>query len=189
MSSDWEAILRDVIKDPCYDRPFVCNYNGFPDECNVVFVGQCPKHPLRNINWWDFWDWGSGFNYNGFVRAYKQSTSKTSRTRRFYSELREELGCKSIETNVCRSAHNHDEDCFCNFEMLKMLFKNLPQEKRIGIVFHGRKAQKRFCEFTALFSEKWAVIPPLERHLGRYDAAEDRERVKEFCKDLMKVQK
>ena len=60
MSSDWEAILRDVIKgEPCCDRPFVCNYSGFPDECNVVFVGQCPKHPLRNINWWDMWNWGS----------------------------------------------------------------------------------------------------------------------------------
>ena len=179
--------MRDVIKDPCCDRPFVCNYNGFPDECNVVFVGQCPKHPLRNINWWDLWDWESGFKYNDFVRAYKHSTSKTSRTRKFYSELREELGCKSIETNVCRSAHNHDEDCFCNFEMLKMLFKNLPREKRIGIVFHGRKALKRINEFT--FSEKWAVIsPPVDHHLGSYTSKKDRKRVKEFCKNIMKEQ-
>ncbi|MDE0187016.1 MAG: hypothetical protein OXP71_16365 [Candidatus Poribacteria bacterium] len=186
---NWTAILKDggVIGDePFCGRPFVCNYNGFPDECDVVFIGECPKNSLGD--WRELWDYNLGFKYDAFIKCYRQRVAKTSKTREFYSCLRKNFGCKSIETNVCCcSSHRHGSNrlryyCFCNRDVLNVLLKNLPQEKRIGIVPHGNPAR----EFIETFSvpETWEVIFPPVKQIG-WASKHERERVEEFCEDIV----
>ena len=58
-------------------RPFVCD--GYPSECHVMIIGTNPATFL-NTDWWYFWKSGYGFDYNLFVRKYKDTRKKPGKS-------------------------------------------------------------------------------------------------------------
>ena len=178
MKNKWNDILRqdDLIPDPCCDRrPLTCNFNGFRDECNVVFIGLNPKNSL-GIDWWDLWDDNTGFNYDHFISVYPSSTSKT---RRFYQEIKD-LGCKSVETNVF--SHPHNTSPIPNQQVLCALLDNLPRNRRIGLIPHGMEAKNFISTYSV--PNEWRVIGSLQ--LGWASKAE-KGNVKRFCLDITRA--
>lgn len=179
MSIDWTNILTRVIDTPCCDRPFVCD--GFPDACDVVLIGKNPKMPL-GVDWWSFWSNSLGFDYDNFMTVYlNASMGKISDTRKFYLQIRE-IGCNSLETNVYR--HTHGSKTVCNRDVLNALLDNLSQQKRVGIIPHGKEAQSFIDNYP--IPKAWCLIdPPVKKHLGWMKDPNELERVKQFCKDSL----
>lgn len=178
LSDKWNTILRQdgLIPAPrCDRRPFTCNFNGFPDECNVVFIGKNPKNEL-GVNWWCLWDDNTGFNYDYFMSVYP--TDEASKTRLFYQEVAA-LGCKSIETNVY--SHSHSQSLTSNQQVLCTILDNLPRGRRVGLIPYGTQAKNFISTYSV--PDKWCVLM-LESHIG-YASDAEKERTKRFCQSMI----
>lgn len=142
------------------------------------FFGQNPKNAL-GADWWDLWDDNTGFDYDHFMRVYPDGT--TSETRKFYQTIAE-LGCKSIETNVYSHSHNQPSS-ISNKQVLHVLLDNLPRDKQIGLIPHGKNAQHFISTYTV--PDEWRILePPLRTLLGRA-SNDEKDRAKRFCQRMI----
>ena len=74
----FEAILENVIGNPCDMRPFVCE--GSPLHCNTFIVRFNPATRL-DCYWWDYWKSGHGFQKKLWQLEYsvQRENGKTSK--------------------------------------------------------------------------------------------------------------
>lgn len=175
-TTDWAAHLKQITREPLFgQRPFVCD--GYPNECHVMIIGTNPATPL-STDWWDFWIWDYGFDYNLFTSRYintrrKLGRSPMGRTRRkltrltrFAADCLGELRLKCIETNVYRREawsegdlwRHEPSDRYPNDDVLYLLMAALQPPK--AIIPHGDMAITWLAEHTA-------NLPPDIRILDR----------------------
>ena len=65
MATDWTALLKQEIPQPCFERPLVCD--GLPDASTVIIIGENPATDVEK-NWWAYWDEKKGFDYDNFTQ-------------------------------------------------------------------------------------------------------------------------
>ncbi len=140
MSINWTELLKPpVIPNPCINqRPFVCD--GFPDESEVIVIGTNPRNDL-GVNWWDFWDNSSGFDYCRFSDVYQEKGGnlKTG-TRGRFTRIRCQHRIKCVETNVYNSEGScKGKKAISNQEILKILLRNMLNLK--AVIAHGIPAR------------------------------------------------
>lgn len=144
----WNEILENAgISMDSVDRPFTCQFNGFPDECDVVFIGKEPKNDLK-VRWSELWDEETGFQHHRFEKIYQEVVGGTSFARKIYREIAS-MGYNSLETNVFLNGKN-------NYKVLQALLDNLPRDKPIGII-PFRIDAKRFVQRYAI-PQNWKVF-------------------------------
>lgn len=167
---NWTSILKSAVPTPCFDRPFVCE--GFPSESTVLVIGENPATEL-GMDWWEFWDRKTGFNYPAFLDCYMERRSslgnRMGNTRRRLQRFRYNQ-VKCVESNV----HQNERPGGAgggtsNANIIRLLMQNMPRLR--AIVAHGKVAH----QFVAHLEVPVDVMVFRMRHfrMESYDAIDD----------------
>lgn len=170
----WNEILENEgITGDSVDSPFTCQFNGFPDKCDVVFIGKEPKNDLK-VKWSVLWDKEIGFQHQRFEEIYEQVVSRTSFARTIYREIAS-MGYRSLETNAFL---NGKKD---NYRVLRALLDNLPRNKPIGIIPFRIDAKRFMRQYTV--PDSWKVFYRADYRIRTISNLE-KEQMKLFIKSL-----
>jgi len=132
MATDWTALLKQEIPQPCFERPLVCD--GLPDASTVIIIGENPATDVEN-NWWAYWDDKKGFDYDRFIFEYKLKKPRLMGTRLRFDHIRG-ARIKAVETNFYRDqGPGGSKRKILNTPLLQTLINNMSDLKKI--VFHG----------------------------------------------------
>ncbi len=134
MNRNWTELLKSVIPRPCINqRPFVCD--GFPDECEVIIIGQNPRNELC-VDWWGFWDNSSGFDRLRLSDVYQQKGFDLNTGTRGRLNKIKDRGVQCVETNVYSSEGScNRSDRIPNQTVLELLLRNMPHLE--WVIVHG----------------------------------------------------
>jgi hypothetical protein len=157
-------LIEAIRNQPADERPFVCS--GFPDECDVVVIGENPATKLR-APWNRFWSETAGFDFGAFLANYKSERiakgkrDEISATRLRLEKLRE-LGIRCLETNVYSNENQHGAGIARSENALLPLLLQQNAAWR-AIIVHGSKAREFFEK-----SKLPLPMPPIyTKHLSR----------------------
>lgn len=106
----FESDLKDLIKNPTIQRPFVCE--GSPLKCQVFIVGFNPATSME-ADFWQFWDSNNGYNKATWLETYieerknrplpegKKRRTSISKTRRVIEKILQSTSpIHCLETNI-----------------------------------------------------------------------------------------
>ena len=169
MNINWTEFLKPVIPCPCIDRhPFVCD--GFPDDSEVIVIGTNPRKNL-GVNWWNFWDNSSVFDYCRFSDVYREKGDnlKTG-TRGHFMRIRCLHRIKCVETNI------YSDEGVCDggrqtqmskqIRVLELLLSHMPLK---WVIAHGTYARQWTNDFQHLIPVPRERVILCDRHFMQTD--------------------
>jgi hypothetical protein len=173
-------LIEAIRSQPSDDRPFVCD--GFPDECDVIVIGENPATRLK-APWRHFLNDDFGFDFDAFLANYKSEREasgkrgEVSPTRSRMSVLRQ-LGLRCLETNVYSNENQHGAgSARLENALLPLLLRQ--RSKWREIIVQGRKARKYVERSALIFPNK----PIFVEHFCRPFWGNGR--IEQFARDIL----
>ena len=179
----FETELAAIIGNPTEVRPFVCD--GSPLDCEVFIVGFNPATSMQ-MDFWQFWRSGYGFNKEAWLIAYKEerkhrplTPGKTRRnllsnSRRIIEWILDETSSvRCLETNIYAAPTENAIDLVSEKRITAPFDFLMEKIQPRLIVVHGEEAAEHIKNkrligrsiFVPHFSRGWSQEKA--RALGR----------------------
>ena len=173
-------LIEAIVSQDSDDRPFVCD--GFPDECDVIVIGENPATRLK-APWRRFWNDDVGFNFDAFLANYKSERKasgkreEVSRTRSRTLVLRQH-GLRCLETNVYSNENQHGAGSARSENALLPLLLRQKSKWR-QIIVQGGKARKYIKRSALVFPNKPIFVEHFSRQFW------GKGRIEQFARDIL----